>query len=154
MNRSWVPAVLMVSLAGAGLAFGAGSADLTRSFQLTYEVRLPAIPSGAKEVRVWIPLAASDRYQKIKRRIIEVPYPYRVTKDKTYGNDILFLTLKQPLPPTLDLSVRYEAVVRGERSALEKAAPSISSSVRKGMGLHLSGNQLMAINDESSNRRS
>ena len=103
------------------------SADSIRAFQVTYEVRVPTIPQGAKELRVWVPLAVSDRYQKIQQRIIQVPYPYRVTKDTQYGNDILFLTLRQPLPKALEMSIQYEAVVRGERSPLEKATPEVPS---------------------------
>ena len=128
--------------------------DLKRSFELTYEVHLAPIPLGAVELKLWIPLAASDRHQKIRRRVIEAPVPYRVTRDPEYGNDILFLNLRRPLPAALDLSVRYETDVQGERVLADKVSSSSQSlaaavmAFDKQMGLYLKSNRYMIINDD------
>ena len=122
--------------------------NATRAFQLSYEVRLSTIPPEAKEVRVWVPLAISDGHQKIRRRVIQVPYSYRVTKDLQYGNDILFVALHQPLPASLELSVQYEAEVRENQPLLEKAAAAIPPRVWKKMALHLASNRLMVVDDQ------
>ncbi len=118
-----------------------------RSFRLTYEVSLPAIPNEAGELKIWVPLSRSDEVQRIRRRVIQVPYAYRLTKDPQYGNEILFLDLKRPLPPALDLAIHYDAEVREVRPAMERAEPFIPDEVRRRLALHLESNQLMVVDD-------
>ncbi|MBI3317788.1 MAG: transglutaminase domain-containing protein [Candidatus Omnitrophica bacterium] len=124
------------------------SLDLERSFELTYQIRLPDIPPGGRQLRLWVPLAASDEHQKIQGRVIRTPYPYRVTKDPEYGNDILFLDLERPLPHELDLAIEYQAVVRGKQFRL-KADPSLRLAPAPGrLDLYLKSNRFMVVNDE------
>lgn len=139
-------------LASAGILLpgpAATAGPTSRSFQLTYQVRLADLPAQAKQLRVWVPLAASDEHQKIRHRTIESPARYRITKDPEYGNDILFLQLRSPLPRELKLSVRYEADVHGKSSQLS-AAPSRPAAVDDccGMKLHLRSNRYMVVNQE------
>ncbi len=152
MKKVLIPGVgisLVVALFAISIGFQpAFSMNSIRTFQLTYEVRLPTIPPEAKELKVWVPLAVSDQHQRIRRRVIQVPYPYRVTRDLQYGNDILFLKLRRPLPPSLQLSIQYEAEVRENRPPLEKAAPSIPPSVLKRFGLYLGSSRLMVVDDD------
>ena len=122
--------VVFLILFPIGLPSGYG-AGLERAFQLIYEVHLGTIPADAQGMRVWIPLAASNDRQKIRRRIIQTPVPYKVTRDKEYGNDILYLDLRRPLPQALDVSIRYEADVRGERVELLKTVAETPSLGQK-----------------------
>lgn len=148
MRRFWIiPAGLISLVIAFGPAFPMNS---MRAFQLTYEVRLPAIPPEANEIKVWVPLAVSDQHQKIRRRVIQVPYPYRVTKDPQYGNDILFIALRQPLPSSLKLSVQYEAEVRENHPRLGKTASSttVPPRIRQELTLHLSSNRLMVVDEK------
>lgn len=140
-----LPALSFLVLLGAHRP--AASAEPKRAFQVTCEVVLPSIPDGAAELKVWVPLSRSDRNQTILRRRIQVPYPYRVARDPAYGNDILFLKLGRPLPPALEMSIRYEAVVRGERLPLEKASAETPPSVLQEMALHLGSNRTMVVDD-------
>ena len=132
---------------GPGSRPVAGSDDLTRSFKVTYDVRLPVIPPHASKLKLWIPLASSDQHQRINARIIQSAFPYQVTQDPEYGNDILFLALERPLPPTLDLSVQYEAVVKGEQIRLDHSAAA-DLAMESELGLHLKSNRFMVVNDE------
>ncbi len=118
-----------------------------RSFELTYEVHLDSIPSDARELRVWIPMATNDRHQQIRQRLIHSPVSYQVTKDPEYGNDILYLDLRTPIPPTLDLAVLYEADVHGEQVELAKAS-SVPSGLGRKMQFDLQSNRYMVVNDE------
>ena len=145
MRKFLIPAGLVLLVIAFQPAF---SMNAMRAFQLSYEVRLPAIPPEAKEIRVWVPLAVSDQHQKIRRRVIQVPYPYRVTKDPQYGNGILFIALRPPLPPSLELSVQYEAEVRENRPLPGKAAATTPAAVQRRMALHLSSNRLMVVDDK------
>ncbi len=152
MNQSWKSLGRAALLIGIGF-FLIGShpglgMDLRRSFWLTYEVHLEAIPADAKTLKVWIPLATSDEHQKIRGRIIQAPVRYQVTRDREYGNDILFLTLQQPLPPALDLSIQYEADIQGERVQWTQAAVPASSNLGRGMTLYLKSSRYMVVNDE------
>ena len=47
-----------------------------REVLFTYVARLPQIPSGAQDIRVWIPLAKTGREQRIMRREVRSPVPY------------------------------------------------------------------------------
>ena len=150
MKKVWMGISLLLLTAGFILTGhpSALSAESIRSFQVTYEVRLPSIPADAGELKVWIPLAGSDRYQKIRRRVIKAPFPYRVTKDLQYGNDILFLDVRRPLPQALELSIQYDARVQESRSQLEKAAPVILPAQQRQMERYLTSNRLMLVNGE------
>lgn len=135
-------------LPAASRASAPSGNPLARSFQVTYEVQLHSLSPEGQELRVWIPLATSDRYQKIRKRLIQVPAPYRVTRDRDYGNDILFLTLRKPIPPTFHLFVEYEAQVHGEQLPIRKTLPFESAMTSIEMKLNLQSNRLMVVNEE------
>jgi transglutaminase-like putative cysteine protease len=137
----------LLILSFVGLSTPPTSAQTGRSFQLTYEVELQPLPSDAKELKVWIPLAMSDRYQEIRRRDIQAPAPYQVTQDPEYGNDILFLNLRQPLPAAVQILIQYEADVRGNQIELAKAANRPTGSLPK-MDLYLKPTRYMVIDDQ------
>lgn len=118
-----------------------------RLFQLIYEVRLE-VPSGGQELNLWIPLAASNQRQEIRRRVIQVSHPYRLTRDPEYGNDMLFLALRHPLPPILDLSVQYEADVREEQPPWVNAGARHGGFPEPDMSLYLRSTRYMAIDDD------
>ena len=137
--------ILVLSL--MGVAVPPSSAQQNRSFQLTYEVELGALPSDGKELKLWIPLAASDQHQEIHQRLIQAPVPYQVTKDPEYGNDILFLKLEHPLPRAFQLSIQYEADVREQEIRLSRSA-SRPYGLGKEMGLYLKSTRYMVIDDD------
>lgn len=156
--KSRLRSAFLVPLAvGVGAAFshgglGASAEGSNRTFELIYQVRLHSIPPAAQELKVWIPLAASDRFQMIHRREIQVSYPYRITQDPEYGNDILFLALGHPLPKDLDLSIEYEAWVYGQK-ILESPARgldrrrAVPNPSLEDFQLHLKSNRLMVVDD-------
>ena len=130
------------------LLSGPSVGSLQRSFELTYQVRLADLPSQGRQLRVWIPLATSNEHQKIRRRVIESPVRYRITKDPEYGNDILFLQLRSPLPQELKLAVRYAADVQGKSLQLSPR-PVHQAVVRDCCGnLHLKSDSYMVVNDQ------
>ncbi len=145
--------IVKLFLCGVGFLTGfislsgtvSGRGGSPRVFQLTYEVRLPSVPEGAKELRIWIPLATSDRYQQIRKRVILAPYRYRITRDPQYGNDILFLDLAPPIPADFGLSIQYEAVVKGEPFPWTAATAADPTANPKKMKLDLQSNRLMVV---------
>lgn len=114
-----------------------------REIELTYLARLPAIPVEAREIRLWIPLGKTGVDQEILRRQIDSPVPYTVHQDPEFGNDMLYLTLRPPVPQPLEISVRYQARLLGSNSP---SAPSPLKSAEKERYLQPEG--LVIIDDE------
>lgn len=140
---------LLITL-GVLLALLGGRAEgmaARRSFELTYQVHLPEIPGGARQLQLWVPLAVSDEHQTIRQRSIQSPVPYRITQDPDYGNDILFVDLQSPLPQDLALSIQYQAEVQGRQAQLSRAAPELSD-LPPGMARHLLSNRHMVVNEQ------
>ncbi len=114
-----------------------------REIELTYLARLPAVPNGAREVQVWIPLARTGAEQEILRRQIDSPVPYSVHRDPEFGNDMLYLTLRPPVPQPLEISVRYQARLLGSNG------PSASSPLKSAeKERYLQPEGLVVIDDE------
>ncbi len=84
-----------------------------RTFGFRYSVAVVEIPEGARELSLWIPLPTTDRRQIVRRLDVTAPIEYRVTRDHQYGNSMIYLSAKAPLPSKLDLQV--EALI--ERQA-------------------------------------
>ncbi|MEQ8906718.1 transglutaminase domain-containing protein [Ekhidna sp.] len=80
-------------------------------FTFTYQVILPELNT---EARMWLPLAQSDRFQQIERQQINAPGDYRIIREVTHGNEILFMELA-PVHSNQVVTVTYN-VVREEKS--------------------------------------
>lgn len=137
--------VLIGLVAAATLSFGRAIPAITapREVELTYLVRLPAIPVDAREIRLWIPLAKTGVDQEILRRQIDSPVPYTVHQDPEFGNDLLYLTLRPPVPQPLEIAVRYQARLLGSSGS---SAPSPLTSEEQERYLQPEG--LVIIDDE------
>ncbi|PIQ84619.1 MAG: transglutaminase [Candidatus Omnitrophica bacterium CG11_big_fil_rev_8_21_14_0_20_63_9] len=95
-----------------------------REVLFTYVARLPQIPSGAQDIRVWIPLAKTGREQRIMRREVRSPVPYTITEDPEHGNEMLHLSLHAPAPPQLEVVVDYGARLWGGDPGVADHAPT------------------------------
>ncbi|MFQ3212712.1 MAG: transglutaminase-like putative cysteine protease [Marivirga sp.] len=89
-----------------------GVIEGTDAFTFTYELTLPTI-DGSSEM--WIPIAQSDAFQDIEITNIDTKISYEITKDDTYGNQIMYAK------PSADnsnqkISITYD-VIRKEKSA-------------------------------------
>ena len=96
-------------------------AQESRHFTFHYAFTVKDIPAG-KRVRVWIPAAESDAYQKIKVVSIKGDLPLMKTGERRYGNGIYFAEISSAIRRELHFDVEYD-VVRRERVGL-KAAPA------------------------------
>jgi len=95
--------------------------QLQREFNLTYHASIQEIPAHAGQLRIWIPLAHTDGYQKILDRKILSSYPSQIFQELQYGNEILYFFLKPPLPSKVDVAVVYRAVVKEKRGPLQES---------------------------------
>ncbi len=85
-----------------------GSALQERTIDLTYTADIHDIPAGAKQVDIWLPYPRSDAYQKILKATVSSPFATKRYFDLEYGNEILFVSVKNPTTPTIQLSMRFE----------------------------------------------
>lgn len=83
----------------------------SRTFQFTAVVHVPALPSGGKSLRLWIPLPYRDRYQSVSALHIESPVAYHLAQDPQYRNRYAYLTVaaaraKSPFDIRVEFRVR------------------------------------------------
>jgi transglutaminase-like putative cysteine protease len=99
------------------LALGAPekSADKVRKFQFTYSVTVKSLLPEDRRVRVWIPLAVTDGNQDVVLKNISSPVPTRMTRDKEYGDRMLYAEIRNPKDSAAAFTLQYE-VARKEYS--------------------------------------
>jgi transglutaminase-like putative cysteine protease len=86
-----------------------------RAFQFRYGASIADLPAHATQVHIWIPLARTRDNQRILSRQIQTSHPYEIHEEPIFGNTILYLALKPPIPQRIDAAVDYEALVHGGR---------------------------------------
>ena len=90
----------------------------TDEFEFVYRATLPEFSAPA---RMWVPLPATDAYQTVTTVSIRALGRQRTLKDRTYGNDVLFLELG-PDDSAGTLEMRF-SVKRREKAAYAAAPP-------------------------------
>jgi transglutaminase-like putative cysteine protease len=98
---------------------------ITRSFEFTYQVHVPALPEPPGTLRLWIPLPQADGYQDIASLHIDSPVPYKQGRDPEYGNTFAVFT-PSPLQAVsgFDVTVRFMAIRREHKVSLDAATLS------------------------------
>src|SRR5437588_9960327 len=66
----------------------------TRTFRFTYNFTVKDIPSGAKRVRVWVPVAQTDRHQTVRVLDVKAPVRTRMTQETEYGNRMMYVEIQ------------------------------------------------------------
>ena len=132
--------VLVLLLAGGKMP---QAQSLGRDVSCTYVAQIQQLPRDARVVQVWIPLATSGQEQSIFRRDVHAPAPFTITQDPSYGNDILHVTLRSPIPDHLEIAVDYGARLLGGNSAQADPPPVLDALQR-----YLQPSGLIIIDDE------
>ena len=78
-----------------------------RKFLFRYHVTITNLPAG-KKVDVWIPLATSDAHQTVKRIKTKLPGKPRVTRDKDFGNAMLYVRVVADAKGRFPIAIDYE----------------------------------------------
>jgi transglutaminase-like putative cysteine protease len=68
----------------------------SRTFRFTYNFTVKDIPSGAKRVRVWIPLPQTDQHQTVRVLAVKAPVKTRITQESEYGNRMIYAEIQYP----------------------------------------------------------
>ena len=101
-----------------------------REVRCVYAARVNDLPPGARAVHLWIPLAKTEREQRILRRDVRAPIPYTIAQEPDYGNEILHATLEPPIPEHLEIAIEYHARLLGADAALADPPPSLDELQR------------------------
>jgi len=104
------------------------------AFEFLYRVKLPEIP---KDARIWLPLPATDAYQKVELRSKRLAGKELKLKDRVHGNELLYLELG-PGDSKKVLELRF-AVKRREKAPYVAAKP--------GNGEYLGPENRVPLND-------
>jgi transglutaminase-like putative cysteine protease len=98
---------------GLGLHTGCTSstsnAPEVRAFRFTHSVAVDGIPETAQEFSLWVPVPSTDRWQIVRNLEVSAPSEYTITRESEYGNSMIYLSLKAPLPSRLDL--QFEVMI-------------------------------------------
>jgi transglutaminase-like putative cysteine protease len=96
----------------------------SRTFRFTYNFRLRDIPSGAKLVRVWIPVPQTDRHQTVRVLSVKTPVKTQMTQEPEYGNRMMYAEFENSAAGEAEFTLEYEVTrreySRGDYAQLER----------------------------------
>ncbi|HEX8131450.1 MAG TPA: transglutaminase domain-containing protein [Pyrinomonadaceae bacterium] len=104
---------------------GSFVAPRERKFEFEYRATVREVPAGARRLELWIPVPHDTPFQRITGLSIDSEHPYRLHTAQ-YGNRILHLSLKNPPPSGLSVTMRFNAArsehIQGRLRQAEAAA--------------------------------
>jgi transglutaminase-like putative cysteine protease len=86
-----------------------------RTFRFTYSFTVRDIPIEAKQVRVWVPVPQTDLHQTVRLLAVKSPVRTRMTKDREYGNRMMYAEIKNPTAGKAEFTLEYK-ITRHEYS--------------------------------------
>jgi len=102
----------------------------SRSFRFTYNFTVKDIPSGAKRVRVWVPMPQTDQHQTVRVLAVKAPVKTRITQEPGYGNRMMYAEIQFPEAQnsaagkaefTLEYKITRREYARGDYAHLRRA---------------------------------
>ncbi|HTW58746.1 MAG TPA: transglutaminase domain-containing protein [Terriglobales bacterium] len=84
----------------------------SRTFRFTYNFTVKDIPSGAKRVRVWIPLPQTDQHQTVRVLLVKAPVKTEMTQGPEYGNRIMYAEIQNPTSGKAEFTLEYKVTRR------------------------------------------
>ena len=95
-----------------------------RTFRFTYNFTVKDIPSGAKSVRVWVPVPQSDQHQTVQVLAVKAPVKTRMTQEAEYGNRMMYAEIQNPAAGKAEFTLEYKITrreySRGDYAQLER----------------------------------
>ena len=102
----------------------------TRTFHFTYNFTVKDIPSGAKRLRVWVPVPQTDQHQTVRVLSIKAPAKTQMTEDAEYGNRMMYAEIQNPSAAKAEFTVEYKVTrreySRGDYAQLERKDKKVS----------------------------
>ncbi|MGA8429676.1 MAG: transglutaminase domain-containing protein [Candidatus Sulfotelmatobacter sp.] len=95
-----------------------------RTIRFTYNFTVKDLPSGAKRVRVWIPLPQTDQHQTVSVLAIKAPVKTRMTQESEYGNKMMYAEIPNSGSGKAEFTIEYKITrreySRGDYAQLKK----------------------------------
>jgi transglutaminase-like putative cysteine protease len=131
--------LLLLSLPAGQLAAQATSSAQkfsppARTFRFTYNFTVKDIPSGAKQVRVWVPVPQTDQHQMVRVLAVKAPVKTRMTQEPEYGNRMMYAEIQNSAPGKAEFTLEYRITrreySRGDYAQLKRTdqKPSLVSA--------------------------
>lgn len=118
------PVLLFCQLSAPAASNARKFSPPSRTFRFTYKFTLKDIPSGAKRVRVWVPVPQTDRHQTVRVLEVTAPGKTRMTTDPEYGNRMMYAEIDNPAANKPEFTFEYEVTrreySRGDYALLEQ----------------------------------
>jgi transglutaminase-like putative cysteine protease len=97
----------------------------SRTFRFTYSFTVKGIPSGAKRVRVWIPMPMTDLpCQTMRVLAVKSPVKTRMRHGGSFDNPIMYAEIQNSGPGNVEFTIEYEVTrrecSRGNYAQLER----------------------------------
>jgi len=68
----------------------------TLTTRFTYTATVPAVPSGAKALNLWLPIPSNSPWQHVDDLTVDSRIPYRITREPRFGNRMVFVHSTSP----------------------------------------------------------
>ncbi|MGH9502857.1 MAG: transglutaminase-like domain-containing protein [Terriglobales bacterium] len=96
----------------------------SRTFRFTYNFTVKDIPSGARQVRVWVPVPQTDQHQTVRILAVKAPGKTQMTQEPEYGNRMMYAEIPNPATGKASFTLEYEVTrreySRGDYAQLER----------------------------------
>ncbi len=105
-----------------------------RTFRFTYNFTVKDIPSGAKRVRVWVPVPQTDQHQTVRILAVKAPVKTRMTQESEYDDRMMYAEIPNSAGGRAEFTLEYEITRReyskGDYAQLERKdrKPSVVSA--------------------------
>src|SRR5260370_32486979 len=83
-----------------------------RTFRFTYNFTVKDIPSGAKRVRVWVPVPQTDQHQTVRVLAVKAPVKTRMTQEPEYGNRMMYAEIQNSPPGKAEFALENKITRR------------------------------------------
>lgn len=84
----------------------------SRTFHFTYSFTVKDIPSGAKRVRVWVPVPQTDQHQTVRVLAVKAAVKTRMTQEPEYGDRMMYAEIENPAPGKAEFTLEYKVTRR------------------------------------------
>lgn len=131
MSRRASAAALAAALGLAAGARAGAPEDRARSIELVETVRVKS-PAGAKSLSLWIPKPPSAGSQTAELLSVEAPAPHRVTTEKEFHNETVYLQARPKPGSELEVKLRYR-ILRDPQATAQGPAPGSADRSPRGL---------------------
>jgi transglutaminase-like putative cysteine protease len=120
----------------------------SRSFEFTYIVHVPALPSGSHAMRIWIPVPQTAEHQRISDVHIDSPLRYRIGGQPQQGNRFAYfdVTAAGAGRAPFDIRLTFDARRDEYKVALPAGDPATPPSFPPSVERYLMPDRLVPIN--------